>query len=115
MRRRRAVARTRDWVNTPPGDLTPPAFADAVVEAAKPRAQGHGHVKVDGRSDDEALAEVGCGGILGVGSGSAARRGWSSSPTSPPKRRGPPRAGRQGHHLRLRRPVDQAGAAHDRR
>ncbi len=27
----RAIATTRDWVNTPPGDLTPPAFADAVA------------------------------------------------------------------------------------
>src|SRR6478735_1853591 len=27
----RAVAVTRDWVNTPPNDLTPPAFADAVA------------------------------------------------------------------------------------
>ena len=27
-----AVARTRDWVNTPPGDLTPPTFAEEVVE-----------------------------------------------------------------------------------
>jgi len=26
-----AVARTRDWVNTPPGDLTPGRFADAIV------------------------------------------------------------------------------------
>ena len=26
-----AVARTRDWVNTPPGDLTPAVFADAVA------------------------------------------------------------------------------------
>ena len=27
-----AVAATRDWVNTPPGDLTPPAFADTVAD-----------------------------------------------------------------------------------
>ena len=29
----RAVATTRDWVNMPPGDLTPPAFADVVSGA----------------------------------------------------------------------------------
>ncbi|WP_292605613.1 gamma-glutamyltransferase [Nocardioides sp. REDSEA-S30_B4] len=31
-----AVSGCRDWVNTPPGDLTPPLFADAVVAAAAP-------------------------------------------------------------------------------
>jgi leucyl aminopeptidase len=30
-----AVATTRDWVNTPPADLRPPSFAEAVVEAAR--------------------------------------------------------------------------------
>ena len=66
-----AVAATRDWVNTPPGDLTPPAFADAVVEAAKPYARGKGKVTVT-VLDEQKLAELGCGGILGVGGGSAA-------------------------------------------
>ncbi|MEI5674875.1 MULTISPECIES: leucyl aminopeptidase [unclassified Nocardioides] len=69
----RAVAATRDWVNTPPGDLTPPAFADAVVAAGKELSQGRGapRVKVTVR-DEKELAELGCGGILGVGQGSAA-------------------------------------------
>ena len=67
----RAVATTRDWVNTPPGDLTPPAFADAVVEAAKPYARGKGKIKVT-VLDERELAELGCGGLLGVGAGSAA-------------------------------------------
>lgn len=68
----RAVAATRDWVNTPPGDLTPPVFADAVVAAAKDLAKGKGP-KVTARVLDEAkLAELGCGGILGVGAGSSA-------------------------------------------
>lgn len=68
-----AVAATRDWVNTPPGDLTPPAFADAVAAAGKELSKGRGapKVKVTVR-DEKELAELGCGGILGVGMGSAA-------------------------------------------
>ncbi len=60
-----AVNRTRDWVNTGPGDLTPAAFADSVVEAAKDVAG----VKVT-VWDEARLAKEGCGGILGVGQGS---------------------------------------------
>ena len=68
-----AVAATRDWVNTPPGDLTPPAFADTVAAATKELTKGRGAPKVSIRVLDEAeLAELGCGGILGVGAGSAA-------------------------------------------
>ena len=68
-----AVATTRDWVNTPPGDLTPPAFADAVVETTKALTKGRGAPRVKVSVYDEAqLAELGCGGILGVGQGSAA-------------------------------------------
>ncbi len=68
-----AVMATRNWVNTPPGDLTPPAFADAVVEAAKTASKGRGARKVTARVFDEAaLAELGCGGILGVGKASDA-------------------------------------------
>jgi leucyl aminopeptidase len=68
-----AVAATRDWVNTPPGDLTPPAFADAVVAAGKELTKGRGAPKLQITVRDEKdLAELGCGGILGVGMGSAA-------------------------------------------
>ena len=63
-----AVARTRDWVNTPPGDLTPPVFADEVAAAAKARKGGKVTVSV---LDEKQLAAAGCGGILGVGQGSA--------------------------------------------
>ena len=62
-----AVSTVRDWVNTPPNDLTPPAFADAVVAAV---------AEVPGVTatvlDEQRLAELGCGGILAVGTGSAA-------------------------------------------
>ena len=69
----RAVATTRDWVNTPPGDLRPPDFADAVVAAGKELGKGRGAPKVTIKVHDEvALAELGCGGILGVGQGSSA-------------------------------------------
>ncbi|MGY2703066.1 leucyl aminopeptidase [Nocardioides sp. HB32] len=69
----RAVAATRDWVNTPPGDLTPPKFADAVVAATKEVTRGRGAPKIGIRVlDEEELAELGCGGILGVGMGSSA-------------------------------------------
>ncbi|MDT9592609.1 leucyl aminopeptidase [Nocardioides zeae] len=69
----RAVAVTRDWVNTPPGDLTPPAFADAVVAAHKAATKGRGAPPVSLVVHDEAaLAELGCGGLLGVGAGSDA-------------------------------------------
>ncbi|WP_041546532.1 MULTISPECIES: leucyl aminopeptidase [unclassified Nocardioides] len=68
-----AVAATRDWVNTPPGDLTPPAFADTVAEATKALTKGRGAPKVSIRVlDEKELAELGCGGILGVGAGSSA-------------------------------------------
>ena len=61
-----AVNGVRDWVNTPPGDLTPPAFADQISRAAK-------GTKVTATVLDETtLAELGCGGLLGVGGGSSA-------------------------------------------
>jgi len=62
-----AVVAARDWVNTPPGDLTPARFADEIVTAAR------GVTGVKTKVHDEAqLAALGCGGILGVGAGSAA-------------------------------------------
>jgi leucyl aminopeptidase len=70
-----AVAMTRDWVNTPANDLTPPVFADAVEAAVaaanKEAAKGAPRVSVT-VFDEAALAELGCGGILGVGNSSSA-------------------------------------------
>ena len=60
-----AVARTRDWVNMPPADLTPGAFADAVSAAAKR------HKVTVTVMDEKQLSEGGFGGIIGVGQGSA--------------------------------------------
>lgn len=60
-----AVNFCRDLVNTPPNDLYPETFADAV----KARARG---TKVSVNVlDEKALAAKGYGGILGVGQGSA--------------------------------------------
>jgi leucyl aminopeptidase len=61
-----AVATTRDWVNTPAADLTPPLLADEIVKAAKGTK-----VKVKVLDEDD-LARLGCGGLLGVGGGSTA-------------------------------------------
>jgi leucyl aminopeptidase len=57
--------RARDWVNTPANDLDPAAFAAAIEDAAR----GTG-VPFE-RLDADALSALGCGGILGVGGGSA--------------------------------------------
>jgi leucyl aminopeptidase len=67
-----AVSATRAWVNTPPGDLTPPRFAAAAEAAVKDVTKGRGpRVSIRVR-DEKELAELGCGGILGVGMGSSA-------------------------------------------
>ncbi len=60
----RAVCLARDWVNTPPNDLTPALFAEAISSY-----DGKGKVKV-AVLDEQALAKQRCGGILGVGQGS---------------------------------------------
>ena len=70
----RAVTAARDWVNIPPGDLTPPVFADAVSDAVTEVTKGRGAPKVGVKVlDEKRLEELGCGGILGVGQGSSAR------------------------------------------
>jgi leucyl aminopeptidase len=62
----RAVAQARDWVNTAPNELRPPAFADAVAAAAGP-------VGLDVRVlDEKQLRRDGYGGIVAVGQGSEA-------------------------------------------
>jgi leucyl aminopeptidase len=61
-----AVARTRDWVNTPPNDLRPPAFAEQAVAAATAAGLD---VEV---LDDIQLRDGGYGGITAVGQGSEA-------------------------------------------
>lgn len=68
-----AVSRTRDWVNEPPGQLTPPLFAEAVSAEVRKRKRGRGKPKVSVEIHDvPSLTELGCGGILAVGAGSSA-------------------------------------------
>jgi leucyl aminopeptidase len=62
----KAVAQARDWVNTAPNDLRPPAFADAVATAAEAAGLD---VQV---LDEKALKKGGFGGIVAVGQGSEA-------------------------------------------
>ncbi len=64
----RAICLARDWVNTPAGDLTPPLFADSVRAAQKEHKGAKVGIKV---TDEAGLAAEGCGGIIGVGRGSA--------------------------------------------
>lgn len=62
----RAVARTRDWVNTAPNRLRPPDFATDIATAA---SEAGLDVEV---LDEKALKRGGYGGILAVGMGSTA-------------------------------------------
>ncbi|MDP9406304.1 MAG: leucyl aminopeptidase, partial [Actinomycetota bacterium] len=62
----RATSLTRDLVNTPPQDKRPPMLAERVAELAGDAGLS---VRV---FDEDALAEGGFGGILGVGRGSSA-------------------------------------------
>jgi leucyl aminopeptidase len=61
-----AVARTRDWINTAPNDLRPPAFATQIAKAATDAGL---EVEV---LDEKGLKKGGYGGILAVGMGSEA-------------------------------------------
>ncbi|HSJ21504.1 MAG TPA: leucyl aminopeptidase [Nocardioidaceae bacterium] len=63
-----ATRLARDWVNTPPGDFTPAKFADAVAATKKERKVAKVTMKV---MDEKELGADGCGGIVGVGRGSA--------------------------------------------
>lgn len=63
----RATNLTRDLINTPPSDKRPPALAERVAEVAREAGL---QVKA---FDENALAEGGFGGILGVGQGSSER------------------------------------------
>src|SRR5690606_15209668 len=61
----RAVHTVRDLINTPPSDLYPETFADAVAELS-----AEAPVTVTVLAEEE-LAEQGFGGILGAGKGSS--------------------------------------------
>ena len=96
-----AVNAARDWVNTPPGDLRPPAFADAIA------AHAGDSVKVS-IWDEKRLARERCGGILGVGHRVGRTTASGVAHLHPRRCQAPPRPRRQGHHVRLRRTLAQA-------
>ena len=79
----------------------------------RPRAAAHPR-SLDQGTRRDALAELGCGGILGVGDGSDAPPRLVELTYSPKGAKHAPRAGRQGHHLRLGRPDHQARREHGR-
>ncbi|QIK77415.1 leucyl aminopeptidase [Nocardioides piscis] len=69
-----AVRQTREWVNEPPGHLTPAAFAEAVTAAHKDVTKGRGAPKVALEIwDHDELTSRGLGGTLAVGNGSDAK------------------------------------------
>ncbi|GAB3252505.1 leucyl aminopeptidase [Alteromonas gracilis] len=63
------VDQARTWVNTPPNQLRPPSFADEVAALHKREKRKSVTLTV---LDEKELADLGCGGILGVGGGSEA-------------------------------------------
>ncbi|WP_109508704.1 leucyl aminopeptidase [Nocardioides speluncae] len=68
-----AVITARDWVNEPPGDLTPPMLADRLTEAHAAATKDADAPKLTIKVlDEKALAKGGYGGIIGVGKGSDA-------------------------------------------
>ncbi len=99
-----AVALARDLANTPSAVKCPQWLAAEAVRAAAE----HG-VRARVWSPDE-LAGAGFGGILAVGSGSARPPRLIELSYEPDQPAGdvPIRPGRQGHHLRQRRPVAEA-------
>ena len=99
----RAASLSRDLASTPAGHLTAPDLADVAVWLAGE----HGlDIEV---FDEEALIEMGCGGLLGVNAGSVVEPRMIVIRYVPADRaHRPPRLRRQGHHLRLRRHQPQA-------
>jgi len=68
----RAVNQARDWVNSPPNSLPPAAFADSAESWGTALWKQEKSNPVSTQIlDENDLAELGCGGIIGVGVGSA--------------------------------------------
>ena len=103
-----ATIRARDLAETPSNLKSPRWMAQ---QAAAVAADAGLQITI---WDAERLAAEGFGGLLAVGGGSATPPALVRLDHRPPGSRGrrPVRAGRQGHHLRHRRPVDQAARGH---
>ena len=100
-----AVALARDLVNTPPNDLPPADVRRRRGRRGRPAPASTVEVL-----DEKALRKGGYGGILGVGQGSAQPAAAGPARLPHPQGQAAPGAGRQGHHVRLRRHLAQAGA-----
>ena len=101
-----AVAYTRDLVNLPPNLLYPETFVDSLADRVK-------GTKVKLKSYDmKALRAGGFGGTVGVGQGSAERAEDRGPQLCPGPAQGIHRVRRQGHHVRLGRPLHQACERH---
>ena len=96
-----AVRWARDLVNTPAGDLPP---AEIAREAQKMAKEVGLTCKVWSEAE---LKQGGFGGILGVGAGSVNPPRMIELRYTGAGTRDADRAHRQGHRVRLRRPVDQ--------
>ncbi len=94
-----AVCFARDLINTPPSDLFPAGLA-AAADAYGKKAGLTAEIM-----DEKALKKGGYGGILAVGQGSENKPRLVKLTYTHPKATKYDRAGRQGHHLRLRRPL----------
>ena len=77
----------RDWVNTPPNDLTPVVFAQAVQALVDDRGKHAPGLSVEVLGVED-LERLGCGGILGVGQGSPHEPRLVKLTWSPPEARG---------------------------
>ena len=98
-----AVALARDLANTPSSVKNPAWLAERALE------QG-----VTARVwDEKELRSGGFGGIVAVGQGSVSPPRLIQLSYEPRGRDRARRPGRQGHHLRLRRPVAQADRGHE--
>lgn len=66
-----AINQARDWVNTPPNALPPAVFAESAQAWGETlEAAGDDYPVTTKVLDEDALEELGCGGIIGVGVGS---------------------------------------------
>ena len=117
-----AGGRRRPWPRPATGSTRRPATSPRRPSptpssaAAQGARKGRGAPKVNIKVlDEKQLAELGCGGILGVGGGSSRAAAAGRAHLLPQGRQAAPRAGRQGHHLRLGRPDHQARREHARR
>ena len=102
-----AVLIARDWVNIP----AEPALSGVVRRRGARPGQGDQRSAVE-VLDEKALGRGGYGGMLAVGGGSSRPPRLVRLSYAPRGAKFAPGPGRQGHHVRLRRPEPQARRRH---